>query len=97
MITGDCAAMETWSLLKKKKKKKKKAKVENMNYKGYKELIPESHWIKKDGTDLFICSECGHLQDIFKNGTACEECGTWMVARLIKTEEEKDGKTDHDD
>lgn len=62
-----------------------------MNYKGYTELIPESHWIKKDGTDLFICSECGHLQDIFKNGTACEECGTWMVARLIKTEEEKNG------
>lgn len=37
-----------------------------MNYKGFKELQPEGHWIKKAGTDLFICSECGHIQDIYK-------------------------------
>lgn len=58
-----------------------------MKYKGYTELIPTSHWIKVDGTDYFRCSECGHIQDIIKDGTACKECGTWMVMRLVKGEQ----------
>lgn len=61
-----------------------------MNYKGYNELIPESHWIKVEGSDYFKCSECGHMQDIYKNGKACEECGTWMVMRLVKDKVKRD-------